>query len=145
MSSCRRHRIASLVFRLVAIIILGQTLFFKFTAAPESVYIFSTLGVEPWGRILAGISELIACVLLAIPRTAGVGAILALGIISGAIMSHLTKLGIVVQDDGGLLFILALTVFAASAIVLMLERANLPIVGKFFAPQVCEFTPRESS
>lgn len=137
MPSCRRHKIASLVFRLAAIVILGQTLFFKFSAAPESVYIFTTLGVEPWGRILAGVMELIACVLLAIPRTAGVGALLSLGIISGAIMSHLTKLGIVVQNDSGLLFILALTVFAASAIVLVLERAGLPLVGKWFAAKEC--------
>lgn len=142
---CRRHRAASLVFRLIAIVILGQTLFFKFTAAPESVYIFTTLGMEPWGRILTGVAELVACVLLAIPRTAAVGAIMTLGIISGAIGGHLTKLGIVVQDDGGLLFGLALTVFASAAIVLLLERGTLPFIGHRLVRQDCALPPKEPS
>jgi len=115
--------------QIAAAAILFQTLFFKFTAAPESVYIFTTLGLEPWGRIGSGVAELIACVLLLVPRTAAVGALLALGVISGAIVSHLTRLGIVVQDDGGLLFVLALVVFACSAIVLWLRRGELPVVG----------------
>src|ERR1051325_10849040 len=108
--------IASWILRLLVAGILFQTLFFKFTAAPESVYIFSKLGLEPWGRIGSGVAELIACVLLLVPRTAALGALLALAVISGALASHLTKLGIVVQDDGGLLFVLALVVFACSAI-----------------------------
>jgi hypothetical protein len=123
----RRHMLASWICQLVAAGILFQTLFFKFTAAPESVYIFSKLGLEPWGRIGSGVAELIACVLLLVPRTAALGALLALGVISGAIVSHLTKLGIVVQDDGGLLFALALAVFASSAMVLWLRRASLPL------------------
>ncbi|HPJ54269.1 MAG TPA: DoxX family protein, partial [Flavobacteriales bacterium] len=73
-----------------AAIILGQTLWFKFTGAPESVYIFSTLGMEPVGRIGSGVAELLAAVLLIIPRTAWLGALLALGIMGGAIMGHLT-------------------------------------------------------
>jgi hypothetical protein len=102
--------------------ILFQTLFFKFSGAPESVYIFSTLGLEPWGRLGSGVAELLACVLLLVPRTVTLGALLALAVIAGAIASHLTRLGIVVQDDGGLLFALALVVFAGSATVLALRR-----------------------
>lgn len=120
-------------FQLVTAAILGQTLFFKFTAAPESVYIFQTLGLEPWGRIGSGIAELVATVLLLVPATAGVGALLALGVISGALVSHLTRLGIEVQGDGGLLFGLACVVFVASATVLWLRRAELPVVGARFA------------
>ncbi|MFX6288831.1 DoxX family protein, partial [Acinetobacter baumannii] len=78
-----------------------QTLFFKFTAAPESVFIFSTLGIEPWGRIGTGIAELIASVLLLIPSTTVFGALLAMGIMGGAIVSHLAVLGIEVRGDGG--------------------------------------------
>jgi uncharacterized membrane protein YphA (DoxX/SURF4 family) len=115
--------------QIVAAAILFQTLFFKFTAAPESVYIFSTLGLEPWGRIGSGVAELIAGLLLLVPRTAALGALLALGVISGAIVSHLTKLGIVVMDDGGLLFGLAVVVFACSSVVLWLRRGELPLVG----------------
>ena len=115
--------------QVVAAAILFQTLFFKFTAAPESVYIFSKLGLEPWGRIGSGIAELIACVLLVMPRTAAPGALLSLGVISGAIVSHLTRLGIVVMNDGGLLFGLALMVFACSAVVLWLRRGELPVIG----------------
>jgi putative oxidoreductase len=122
----------SWVAQLVVAGILLQTLYFKFTAAPESVYIFSTLGLEPVGRIGSGIAELIAAVLLLVPATAALGALLALGVIAGAIGSHLTVLGIEVQGDGGLLFGLALVVLVGSALVLWLRRAELPIVGQRF-------------
>ena len=121
--------VASWVLQAIVALILLQTLFFKFTAAEESVYIFSTLGMEPWGRIGSGVVELIACVLLLYPRTAPLGAIVAMGVISGAIVSHLTKLGVVVQNDGGLLFILALIVFLGSAAILFVRRADIPIIG----------------
>ncbi len=120
------------ILRIVAAIVLLQTLFYKFTAAPESVYIFETLGLEPHGRIGIGVLELIAGVLLLIPRTSWMGAVLAFGIISGAIFSHLTQLGIVVQDDGGVLFILALIVFVASSILIWLDRKSIPVLKTFF-------------
>lgn len=107
---------------IIASAILLQTLWFKFTGAAESVYIFSTLGVEPWGRIASGVAELIAAVLLLVPRTAWLGASLAVGIMGGAIMSHLSILGIEVMDDGGTLFMLAITVAICSAIVLFRDR-----------------------
>jgi hypothetical protein len=110
--------------------ILLQTLFFKFTGAEESVYIFSTLGVEPWGRIGSGVVELIAAVLLLVPATAPVGALLTMGLMAGAIGSHLTILGIEVRGDGGLLFGLALTAFVCSAAVLMIRRGQLPLLGR---------------
>jgi uncharacterized membrane protein YphA (DoxX/SURF4 family) len=113
------------ILRLVAAIILLQTLFFKFTAAPESVYIFTKTGMEPWGRIGSGIVELFASILILIPRTTSIGALFALGTMSGAIFFHLTKLGIVVQDDGGQLFILACVVFICCAILLCLFRKQL--------------------
>jgi hypothetical protein len=122
----------SWVLRLIVAAILVQTLYFKFTAAPESVYIFSKLGLEPWGRIGSGLAELIAAVLLLIPATVPYGALLALGVISGALVSHLTKLGIEVQGDGGLLFGLAVVVFVGSAILLWLHRAALLVVGARF-------------
>ncbi len=118
--------------QIVAAVILLQTLYFKFTGAPESIYIFSTLGLEPWGRIGSGVVELIASVLLLIPSTAGVGAVIALGVISGAIVSHLTKLGIVVQNDGGLLFALAITVFVCCAVVAWIRRGQIPVVRGSF-------------
>jgi uncharacterized membrane protein YphA (DoxX/SURF4 family) len=127
----RNLSIVSWVCRLVAAAILLQTLFFKFTAAPESVYIFTKVGLEPWGRIGSGVVELIAAILLFVPRCTWLGAGLALGVMGGAIMSHLTVLGIVVQDDGGLLFGLALIVAAASVILLWLDRAHIPVLGKF--------------
>lgn len=117
----------SWTLRLIAVAILFQTLFFKFTAAPESVEIFSTLGVEPWGRIAAGIAELVAVVLLLIPATAAFGALLAIAVMMGAIASHLGPLGIEVAGDGGLLFGLALIVTAASAVTVVLHRHQLPV------------------
>ena len=108
-----------------AAVILLQTLFFKFTAAPESVYIFSELGVEPYGRIGTGVLELIAAGLLLVKRTSLIGGILGLGIISGAILSHLFFLGIEVQHDGNLLFGMAVLVFILLAINVILQKEKL--------------------
>lgn len=113
------------IFRLIVAIILLQTLFFKFTAAPESVFIFSQLGIEPWGRIGTGIIELIASILVLMPKTTVYGAFLSLGTMAGAIFSHLTKLGIIVTDDGGVLFIMACVVFIVSLILIYLNRNQL--------------------
>ena len=121
------------ICRIAAAIILFQTLFFKFTAAPESVYIFDKVGLGAPGRIGSGIAELIAAILLLIPRTSWMGAVLALGVMGGAIMSHLTVLGIDVMGDHGLLFSLALIVALCSAVNLILLRRDLPFVGHYFS------------
>jgi putative oxidoreductase len=132
--------------RIVAAIILLQTLFFKFTAAPESVYIFTKLGtfvhtyipfasiggVEVSGRIGSGIMELIAAALLLTSRFVWAGAVLAMAATGGAIVSHLTFLGIEVQGDKGLLFALAIAVFVTSAIALFLHRMQIPVSGRKF-------------
>jgi hypothetical protein len=123
------QRVASWAARIVVAAILVQTLFFKFTAAPESVYIFEKLGLEPWGRIGSGLAELLASVLLFVPGAAGLGAAIALGVIAGALASHLGPLGIEVMGDGGLLFGLACLVLAGSATVLWIHRRELPWVG----------------
>ncbi len=126
--------ILSWIFRIVIAVILLQTLFFKFTGAEESKYIFTTLmgENEAFGRIGSGVVELIATVLLFVPSTSWLGALLALGTMSGAIFSHLTKLGIVVKDDGGLLFGLAITVFILSLAVLFINRREIPLIGQMF-------------
>ncbi len=118
--------------RIVAAVILLQTLYFKFTGAPESVYIFTKVGLEPWGRYASGVVELFAAALLLFPRTAWAGALLAAGVMVGAIGSHLTMLGIVVQNDGGLLFALALIVFICALATLYLHRRQIPLVGNLF-------------
>jgi hypothetical protein len=124
----KTFKITSWTLRGIAAVILLQTLFFKFTAAKESVYIFSTLGMEPWGRIGSGVAELIASILLLLPQTVVFGAVMSLGVISGAIFFHLTKLGIALPavDDHGELFSLAVIVFVCSAIVLIMHRHELP-------------------
>jgi uncharacterized membrane protein YphA (DoxX/SURF4 family) len=119
------------ICRVAAALILLQTLFFKFTAAPESVYIFTKVGLEPWGRIGSGAAELIAAILILIPRTTWLGAGLALAVMAGAIFSHLTVLGVVVMNDGGLLFGLALAVAACSVVLLFLQRRRVPIIGAY--------------
>lgn len=123
--------VASWVLQLAAAAILLQTLYFKFTGAEESVYIFTTVGAEPWGRIGSGILELVAALLLLVPATAALGGAMAAGLMAGAIMSHLTILGIEVKGDGGLLFSLALVVFVAGLAVTFIRRADLPIVGRY--------------
>ena len=129
-------KIASLwILRLLAAAILGQTLFFKFSGAAESVAIFETLGAEPWGRIASGVFELIAVVLLLWPGREVLGALLGAGVMTGAIGSHLTILGIEVESDGGLLFALALVTFGSCVAILAVNRADLPIVGKLLFPR----------
>lgn len=117
------------VVRIVAAVILLQTLFFKFLGAEESVFIFSQLGIEPWGRIASGVVELAAATLLLIPRTAWVGALIASAVMTGAILSHLFVLGIVVQNDSGLLFLLAITVLVCSLATFAIHRSEIPFLG----------------
>jgi len=115
-------KIVSWVLRIVASILLLRTLFFKFTGAEESVYIFSQLGVEPWGRIASGCMEFIAAIFLLIPSTVVPGALLTIGIMTGAIASHIFKLGIVVQNDGGLLFVYGCIILLSAVILLVLHK-----------------------
>lgn len=117
--------------RLVAALIMLQTLFFKFTAAAESVYIFSTLGVEPLGRIGAGVAELIASVLLLSSRTSWLGALLGLGIMAGAILSHIFVLGFEIQGDGGYLFGLGVVTALCCGVELWLRRRHIPFVANW--------------
>lgn len=114
------------IVKLIAVVILVQTLYFKFTAAEESVYIFTTLGVEPYGRIGSGIVELIASILILIPRTTLLGALLAIGTMVGAIFSHIFVLGIVVKDDGGTLFALAIITLMCCLILIYNQKNKIP-------------------
>ncbi len=135
-SPIRRVKTMKIIYqicRVVAAIILVQTLYFKFTGAPESVYIFSKIGAEPIGRIGSGVVELIAAILLFVPRFAWLGATLACGVMFGAIGSHLTLLGIEVMGDGGLLFAMACVVFLCSLFVLWMERVKIPLIGSFLS------------
>lgn len=113
------------VLRLAAAVIMLQTLFFKFSGSEESVYIFSTLGMEPWGRIGTGVFELIASILLLWPRTTAFGALLGIGLMSGAIFFHLTTLGIEIKGDGGLLFLYAVIVLICSAVLLYVYQDQI--------------------
>ena len=111
--------------RLVAAFIMLQTLYFKFTAQPESVQLFTTLGMEPWGRIGTGVGEVIASILILIPRTTLLGAIIGLGLMSGAIFFHLTKLGIYFGGDA-VLFSYAVIAFVCCALLITIYRKNIP-------------------
>lgn len=123
----RRERIASWVCRAIAAAIMIETLFFKFTGAPESVYIFSKMGMESWWRYGQGTWELLASVLLLTPRLGWAGGILTLGALGGAIVSHITVLGIEVQGDHGLLFAMAVVTFVCGFIVTFLHRREIPL------------------
>lgn len=125
MEKQKKLNIIGWLLKLIVAGILFQTLYFKFTGAEESVYIFEKVGLGDAGRIGSGIGELIAGVLLLIPRTAWIGALMALGIITGAVVSHLTILGIEVMGDGGTLFYLALSVLVGSLVILRLESPKL--------------------
>ena len=129
--SSRTVNIIAWACRLIAAAIMLQTLWFKFMAAPEPVYIFDKVGLGAPGRIGTGIAELIASLLILYPRTTWLGALLSLGVMGGAIMSHLTVLGINVLGDHGLLFGLAVTVAVCSAVLLFIARRSIPVIGKY--------------
>ena len=116
--------------RIVVAIILVQTLRFKFTAHPDSVYIFTSVGLEPYGRIGIGVLELISAILILIPKTVWLGSLISLGVISGAILIHLTSLGIEINGDGGILFYMAILVFVLSFILLWVNRKSIPFIGE---------------
>jgi uncharacterized membrane protein YphA (DoxX/SURF4 family) len=128
----RSVNILSWVLRIIAAVILLQTLYFKFTGAPESVYIFSSLGAEPEGRIGSAVIELIASILLLVPRTVIYGAAISLATMGVAILSHVTKLGIALVEvgDNGELFALAIVVFLCSVGVLILHRGEIPLFAE---------------
>lgn len=127
----KRQLVVSWSCRSVAAVILLQTLFFKFTGAEESIYIFTKVGMEPWGRYGSGIAELIAAGLLLTPRLVWAGALVATGVMAGAMASHLTVLGIVVKDDGGLLFALAVITAVCAAVTLWLHRQQIPYLHRY--------------
>jgi hypothetical protein len=126
-----KNSIFTWIIKLTAVSILLQTLYFKFTGAEESIYIFSTLGVEPYGRIGSGVIELIASILILMPQTTLLGALMALGTMAGAIFSHLFFLGIEVKNDGGTLFILAIITFICCAILVFQNRDKVQSLLKF--------------
>jgi uncharacterized membrane protein YphA (DoxX/SURF4 family) len=126
-----KTNILTWIIKLTAVVILLQTLFFKFTGAEESIYIFQTLGIEPFGRISSGIVELLASILILIPRTTLLGALLAIGTMAGAIVSHLFVLGIEVKNDGGTLFALALITFWCCLYLIFINKNKIPDLLKF--------------
>lgn len=117
--------ISKWLLRLTVAIILLQTLPFKFGAHPDSVKLFSALGIEPWGRIGTGIFELIAAILILIPKTSVYGALLTVGLMFGAIASHVLVIGINFNEDGGGLFQLALVTLFAAIALLVLSKSDL--------------------
>lgn len=126
-----KNKLFTWILKLIAVIILLQTLYFKFTGAEESIYIFTKLGIEPFGRIGSGIVELIASVLILIPRTTLLGALLGAGTMLGAIFSHLFVLGIIVKNDGGELFILAIITLLCCTILIIQNRNKIQDLLRF--------------
>ncbi len=126
-----KNSIFTWVIKLIAVVILLQTLYFKFTGAEESVYIFTKLGIEPFGRIGSGIVELIASILILVPRTALLGALIGAGTMLGAIFSHLFILGIEVKNDGGELFTLAIITLLCCTILIFLNKNKIPDLLRF--------------
>ena len=127
----KSKKIISFIAAFIAALIMLQTLYFKFTAAPESVYIFTTLGMEPYGRIGIGTGELIASILILIPLTNWFGALIGIGLMSGAVFFHISKLGIAVDNDGGQLFIYALIVLICSIVVALINIKKIPVINKY--------------
>lgn len=121
----KTNSILSWGLRIIAALIMLQTLYFKFSGAEESIYIFTQMQIEPWGRIATGVAELVAAILLLYPSTIAIGAVMGVGIMSGALLSHLAVLGIEVKEDGGQLFLYALLVWVSCVILVWMNRVQL--------------------
>jgi hypothetical protein len=121
--------------RIIAALIMLQTLYFKFSAAPQSVHLFTILGMEPWGRIGIGVLELIASALILFPRTTFFGALLGMGLMAGAMFFHFTKLGIYFDGDPWL-FIYALTTFVCCCLLVVLCWSSTPELKILFKAKV---------
>lgn len=121
----KTNSILSWGLRIIAALIMLQTLYFKFSGAEESIYIFTQMQIEPWGRIATGVAELVAAILLLYPATIAIGAVMGVGIMSGALLSHLAVLGIEVKEDGGQLFLYALLVWISCVILVWMNRVQL--------------------
>ncbi|MFK5957053.1 MAG: DoxX family protein [Planctomycetota bacterium] len=132
MSLSKTQTRISFIAQGIVAVILGQTLFFKLSGAEEAVAIFSKLGVEPYGRIGLGVLELFNVVLILLPRSAAFGGTMTVGLMLGAVGSHLGPLGINVNGDGGQLFAMAVVALLAGATVAWLRREQLPVVGAWF-------------
>jgi putative oxidoreductase len=128
----KRANIIAWAGQIIVAVILAQSLFFKFIGAPEAINMFTALGVEPWGRLALGVFELVTVLLLLTPRWAATGALLAIGLMIGAIGSHLLVLGISVQGDGGTLFAMAWVVLIVAAVVAWIRRRSIPVLGSLF-------------
>ncbi len=124
------QRRLSLICRCVAAGIMLETLWFKFTGHPESVWIFTKMGMESWWRYGQGIWELAASILLFVPRGLWLGCLLSLGAMSAAILSHFAVLGIAIQGDGGLLFGMACTAWLASFVATWLHQQSIPHITR---------------
>lgn len=130
----------SWILRIIAATILLQTLYFKFTAHPESVELFTKLGAEPWGRIGTGILELITGILLLIPSAAFVGGLLGMGLMFGAIASHILVIGIESKGDGGQLFMLAIIVLICSVAIQIIHRKEgIALAQKYLPKSISQF------
>ena len=125
-SLTHKLRVVSWICCLIAAAIMIETLFFKFSGAAESKYIFQKMGTEPWMRWVQGLWELLASIGLLWPRLKWAGGILTTGAMAAAILSHITWLGFQVQNDHGLLFGMACVTFSCGFTVLLLHRDSIP-------------------
>tara|TARA_B110000046_G_scaffold162006_1_gene176027 strand:+ start:11683 stop:12072 length:390 start_codon:yes stop_codon:yes gene_type:complete len=120
-----------LILKNIAAFIMLQTLFYKFYGAQESIDLFTKLTGEneAYMRIGTGVLELIASILLLLPKTTWFGALMTFGLMSGAVFSHLTIIGIIHNNDGGLLFASAIITLIIGLVVLYKERKKIPFIN----------------
>ena len=127
-----KRELVSWVFQILALLILMPAAWNKFVGENINVFIFSQLDMEPTGRILIGLFEITACILLLTRSFCHLGAIIAFGTMLGAIIAHSTFLGWEIKGDRGLTLMMLFVVLFSSTIVMYLKRRSLPFVGKSF-------------
>jgi len=128
MKNSKTANVISWIAQIITVVILGQAAFAKFTGYPETILIFTDIGMEPNGRILIGVVELIASLLMLRSSSALYGALLGLGTMGGAIAGHLTQIGW--EGDRGILGLQAIGVFCLCATILYIHRRDIPMIGR---------------
>jgi len=102
------------------VLILIYNAYVKLSSSPGAIQLFTGLGLEPYGRLLLGATEIFAALLIVYPPTMKYGAVLGVILMSGVILIHLTKLGIALGGDYSF-FIMGIVAFCCSAALIWIS------------------------
>lgn len=127
----KAEKLISIVFQIIAALILANAAFGKFSGNEMSVHVFHELNILET-RIVIGIIEVLAALLL-LSKIPQYGALLGFGTMLGALIAHVSILGMEIHGDGGQMVMMMAVVLLSSIIVMWINRRRMPFVGHTFS------------